>query len=168
MFGLPKTEAPRMIRLTPMTPPEFDAFWERAIPEYAEEKVRAGNWLADGALEQAFGAFRELLPNGLATPGNHLFSIELSATGQTAGLIWLAEERSGAPPTGAIFELYVEEGFRRRGIARQAMLAIEPIARQFGLQSLRLHVFGHNAPARALYESLGYGVTNVNMAKPLM
>ena len=36
-----------------------------------------------------------------------------------------------------------------------------------GLETLALHVFGHNPGARALYEKLGYEITNINMAKHL-
>ncbi|MEK7442994.1 MAG: hypothetical protein AABZ78_19470, partial [Chloroflexota bacterium] len=37
-------EKVNMIQLLPMTQPEFDAFLESSIPEYAADKVRAGNW----------------------------------------------------------------------------------------------------------------------------
>jgi hypothetical protein len=35
------------------------------------------------------------------------------------------------------------------------------------LARIGLHVFGHNPGAQALYAQLGYGVTGLNMAKPL-
>jgi ribosomal protein S18 acetylase RimI-like enzyme len=39
--------------------------------------------------------------------------------------------------------------------------------RDKGNTQLRLHVFGNNAVARALYESLGFQTTNVMMSKSL-
>ena len=47
------------------------------------------------------------------------------------------------------------------------MLALEEEARRFGLTALALHVFGHNTAARALYEGIGYQITNINMRKDL-
>jgi ribosomal protein S18 acetylase RimI-like enzyme len=70
-------------------------------------------------------------------------------------------------PSGFIYDLFVEEPWRGRGLAGQAMLALEERARQLGLATLYLHVFADNPVARALYDKLGYRVTSLNMAKPL-
>ena len=51
--------------------------------------------------------------------------------------------------------------------ARAAMIAIEDEVRQLGIDRIGLHVFGHNRGAWALYDQLGYEVTNVNMAKTI-
>ena len=50
---------------------------------------------------------------------------------------------------------------------RGAMLAAEAIGQREGWSEIALNVFGPNARARALYESLGYAVVNTNMAKRL-
>jgi ribosomal protein S18 acetylase RimI-like enzyme len=47
------------------------------------------------------------------------------------------------------------------------MLALEVKARELGLATLSLHVFVFNHEARALYEKLGYAITNINMSKAL-
>ena len=83
------------------------------------------------------------------------------------GDIWLAVDQAAPVRAGFIYDLFIEEPYRRQGLAAQAMLALEDEARALGLQSLALHVFGHNLGARALYEKLGYEITDVNMAKPL-
>jgi ribosomal protein S18 acetylase RimI-like enzyme len=36
-----------------------------------------------------------------------------------------------------------------------------------GLSSLALHVFSFNTGAQALYRSIGYGISGMNMFKPL-
>lgn len=43
----------------------------------------------------------------------------------------------------------------------------EQEAKNLGLKEIGLHVFGFNAPAIALYESLGYKTTDLVMAKTL-
>ena len=47
------------------------------------------------------------------------------------------------------------------------MQQLEEIAREMGLRQLELHVFAFNDGARTLYDSLGYTVTGLNMAKRL-
>jgi RimJ/RimL family protein N-acetyltransferase len=52
--------------------------------------------------------------------------------------------------------LMVAQGSRRRGVGRALMEAAEAWAREAGISKLELHVFPHNEPAIALYETLGY------------
>ena len=47
------------------------------------------------------------------------------------------------------------------------MRSLEDEVRRLGDSSIGLHVFGHNAPARRLYEKLGYSETHINMVKRL-
>ena len=151
------------ITITPMDEVAFERFLERTIPEYAHEKVTAGNWSPEGSVERARAEYQKLLPDGLDTPNHHLYSIERG--GEDVGVIWLtAAEAVG---DGFILELYVNEDARGQGVASAAMRMLEDEARRLGFQKLGLHVFGHNATARALYEKLGYTVTNINMAKSL-
>jgi ribosomal protein S18 acetylase RimI-like enzyme len=156
-----------MVRLVPMTPDEFNAFLERDIAQYAAEKLKAGNWSSAEALQRSRDEHYQLLPQGLATPGHHLFTIRDDDIGQGVGTLWLAEQRGWAKPTGFIYDLYIDERFRRRGYASRAMLALEEKAVELGLDTLALHVFGHNHAARVLYEHLGYEIMNINMAKSL-
>jgi RimJ/RimL family protein N-acetyltransferase len=50
----------------------------------------------------------------------------------------------------------IARDYRRRGFGRALMRAAETWAREAGVRKLELHVFPHNEPAIALYESLGY------------
>ena len=52
--------------------------------------------------------------------------------------------------------LMVSRSYRRRGAGRALMRAAETWARRVGVMKIELHVFPHNRPAIALYESLGY------------
>jgi GNAT superfamily N-acetyltransferase len=61
----------------------------------------------------------------------------------------------------------IEEAHRGQGYGRQSMLALEEKAKGLGLRTLALHVFAHNAEARALYEGLGYEIKSLNMEKLL-
>src|SRR3972149_3780449 len=154
-----------MISLRVMTEEEFQAFLAESIPEYASEKVKAGNWTAEEALERSREAHAKLLPQGLDSPNQHLYAIEHEAT--HVGRLWLSVDPQTAGSAGFIYDLFVDEPFRRQGIAGEAMRLLEKEALRLGVNSLALHVFGYNLAARALYQKLGYEITNINMSKAL-
>ena len=156
-----------MIDLVPMTPEEFALYLERLVVAYAADKVRAGNWTSDESVRRSREECQALLPMGPDTPGQHLYRILDTETGERVGVVWLAEDTRKLSPTGFIYDLEVEAPYRRRGFATRAMLALEVKARALGLDTIGLHVFGFNREARALYEKLGYEITNINMSKAL-
>ncbi|MCX2179444.1 GNAT family N-acetyltransferase [Streptomyces sp. SKN60] len=57
--------------------------------------------------------------------------------------------------------LAVAESARGRGVARTLLRAAMDRARAEGARRITLRVLGHNAPARALYESEGFAVEGV-------
>jgi len=63
--------------------------------------------------------------------------------------------------------LVVADGHRGRGIGRQLMAGIEAWARGQGAADLRLNVWAFNAPARALYDELGYDTRLLTLGKAL-
>jgi RimJ/RimL family protein N-acetyltransferase len=154
-----------MIALRAMTEEEFKAFLAQSVPGYASEKVKAGNWTPEEALERSRQDHTKLLPEGLASPNQYLYTIELG--GSPVGRLWLSVDRQRAGAAGFIYDLLVAEPFRRQGIAEEAMRLLEREALRLGVSSLALHVFGYNLAARALYEKLGYEITNINMSKAL-
>lgn len=149
-----------------MTEGEFRVYLEGAVKTYAEEKVAAGNWPAEGSVKRSAREFSSLLPEGVASKNNHLFSIWNASDDKTVGMIWFAVEE--AKPTAAfIYDFSVHEAHRSKGYGREALLALENRAKALGITAISLHVFGHNRVARALYEKLGYETTNINMTKRL-
>lgn len=156
-----------MVRLEPMSEDEYQTYLSRTIPEYAAEHVRGGRWSPEEALEKSAEEYRGYLPQGLATPKQHLFSIKEETTGDSVGMLWFSEEQRGSGLAAFVYDVWIDERFRRRGYAEQAFQALERLAGDMGLQRIELHVFGHNQPARALYQKLGYAETNVIMAKTI-
>ena len=156
-----------MLELIPMTEAEFTAYLAGAIKNYADEKVKAGNWPSEGALGRSEYDYLSLLPEGVASKGQHLFSLEDAATGQNVGMIWFAVGEQDGQQIAFICDFLVHEAFRGRGYGKEALRALEQKVKALGITSISLHVFGHNCAAWALYEKLGYEVTNVNMTKQL-
>ncbi len=62
----------------------------------------------------------------------------------------------GAAPVVNIHDLHVRSAFRRRGIARQLLGAVEREARRIGACKLTLEVQQKNRPARSLYAAFGF------------
>ena len=152
-----------MTTLTPMSEAAFERFRERIVPEYATEKVAAGNWPLEGSLERSKAEFDQQLPDGVQTLKNYLYTI--TQDGLEVGAIWLAGSEDQRK--GFVYELYVDKANRGQGIAYAAMRLLESEAVRHGFTSLGLHVFGHNRIAQRLYEKLGFAVKNINMSKTL-
>jgi ribosomal protein S18 acetylase RimI-like enzyme len=148
-----------------MTQIECDLFLERVIPEYAEDKVHAGQWDEANALERSRKEYLDDLPQGVDTKNQYLFTVFDGE--QAVGMVWLSANLNDVAQSGFISELYVDEKYRGKGYGKQAMLLIEEKARELGLKSIGLHVFGVNQTARNLYEAVGYEVTSLNMKKVL-
>ena len=154
-----------MIKLVPMGQDAFAAFVKASTASYAEENVLAGRWPATGALERSRNEFQKLLPDGLATPDNFVFEIQLDGSQVAVGALWLAVMTNGGSRTGHIYQLQIHEAYRRRGFATAALMAAEDFCSARGITSLGLHVFEFNQGAKALYDTLGYSVTSYNMSK---
>jgi RimJ/RimL family protein N-acetyltransferase len=159
-----------MVHLRPMTQAEYDSWLADEIQAYADEKVQAGAWDPADARQRSEDEHQKLLPLGLETPNNYLYRILAETPHGSApvpvGMLWVAVP-SWRPPLAFVYDFVIEAAYRRRGYATQALQALDETVRALGLDTIGLHVFGHNHAARALYEKAGYVVTDVNMAKKL-
>jgi ribosomal protein S18 acetylase RimI-like enzyme len=155
-----------MIQLVPKTEKEFQTYLKEETERYAEANVKAGYWKKTEALKKSIEAHNQLLPQGLTTPRHHLFTITTDNK-KPVGTIWVAEDCRSETPAGFIYDLFIKEPYRGKGLATQAMLLLEEKAKQLGLKVLYLHVFAFNKNAKHLYEKIGYHITSVNMAKQL-
>jgi len=155
-----------MIQLLPMTPLEYEPWLAQAIADYADDKVRAGTWEAGDAIERSRNDFQQLLPDGLASPDNYLYCVwsDDAPLDTPVGVLWIAVLRR-KPAQAFVYDFVIFEPYRRRGYGGQALRALEDKVRGLGLDTIGLHVFGHNHGAIALYEKAGYEVTDINMSK---
>ncbi len=150
-----------------MSVAEYDAWYPRAVHEYVEDHIKAGSMPADKAHEMAANQFAELLPDGVETAEHHLLMGE--SGGERVGLLWLRipAATTSVDVNAFVYDVEVDADKRGAGFGRGLMLAAETYAADHGASTIKLHVFGSNTVARALYESLGYETTNVAMARPL-
>ncbi|MFD9797102.1 GNAT family N-acetyltransferase [Streptomyces sp. NPDC059070] len=148
-----------------MTQAEFTVWHHDEQENYARSWIDRGV-PADQARAKAEADHRELLPDGLATPGVHL-EVLVSA-GAVVGQVWVGRKATAAGPAAYVYDVAVAREHRGRGHGRSLMLLAERAALAEGMTTLSLHVFSDNTPALRLYESLGYEPTEYNRAKALL
>jgi len=125
---------PARVALRPMTAAEFQGYRDRAFAA-------------------SVASTEQLLPDGLDTPGQHLWTAHDGEA--LVAILWIAVDG----PTGYIYDIEVHHDQRRRGYGREVLDAGARAAHDLGARELGLNVFGHNDGARALYERAGYATT---------
>lgn len=153
------------LQLTPMTQEQFVPYLANLMTNYAAENVTSGRWRADEAEAQAAKQIQGLLPDGLASENQHLFALTVGAA--QVGVLWFAVQPGGFGPVAFVYDIEIFADHRRQGYATQALHVLAHKAAGLGLVAIRLHVFGHNQAARALYEQTGFVPTNIVMEKRL-
>lgn len=151
--------------LKPMTQTEFESYQEILVKDYAQENVEAGYWDESDAIERSRKSVSDLLPQGVATPNHHIFTV--CEGEQRVGIVWMRATLDAPIKSGFIFDIAIEEDQRSKGFGKQTMQLVEDQAREMGLTQMGLHVFAKNKVARNLYEGLGYEVKSLNMTKLL-
>ena len=153
-----------MSALRPMSDLEFNTWLAEALPAYAADKVASGQWAADAALALSNNEHDELLPQGLLTVDNHLYSI-VDADGSPVGMLWFAVRTKFNARIAYVFDIDVWPVHQRQGHGTRAFAALEAEVQRLGLAGIALHVFGHNTGAQALYARLGFQPTNISLYK---
>jgi ribosomal protein S18 acetylase RimI-like enzyme len=153
------------MNVRPMTQPEFEAWQATALAAYAEDVARSRSIPLEEAQRVAREGHARFLPDGLETAGVRIVVGEDDA-GERVGILWIGPNPDGVGPAW-VFEIEVEEPRRGQGWGRALMREAERLAREDGHAELGLNVFGSNAVARGLYESLGYEATAIQMKKRL-
>jgi GNAT superfamily N-acetyltransferase len=140
---------------------------EDAIRHYAQDKIRSGEWAEHEALRLSATDHDALLPLGVDTPDHHLFTVYDADTDERVATIWLTLRPVASRVEGFVYDIEVVEKYRGQGYGRATMLAGIEKARELRADTVGLHVFGHNALAHALYKSLGFVETHINMSLEL-
>lgn len=150
------------MELRQLTKIEFETYIHFSLESYVNELVKSGFGNIDEAKKNADETFKRILPKGMNTEGNYFnYAYE---DGKRVGFIWYSIR---GKDTAFIYDFYIEENMRRQGFGRKVLLECERKVKEKGIKHIKLHVFGHNKGAYALYESLNYYPTNIQMKKDL-
>ena len=155
------------VRLRPLHEDEYAAFETESMRQYADDLHQNGGLDRDQAEAKAQADFASLLPDGLATAGHTITAVERIEDGERVGRLWFAARDSNGRTVAYLYDIEIDEAWRGQGLGRATMRELEREALRQGYDVLELNVFGGNAPARALYRSLGFAETAVSMKKPL-
>jgi ribosomal protein S18 acetylase RimI-like enzyme len=153
-----------MVRLTPIAEQEYDAFYEYVIHDYADGLIRAGNARPDLAVEVSKQQCQPVLSNRLASPNQFFYLVRRDTpSAEHVGYLWWGIREQYGIRTAMLYFIGILEPYRRRGYATRVLRLLEKQTQDAGLDEIRLYVFGHNAPARSLYEQAGYTVVSATM-----
>lgn len=154
-----------MLELKPMTDQDYE-FWSlRSRMNYAQSKMKANGTPRDEAVKAANAEFERHLTAGRETKDNFLYS-GFSDDGRV-GFVWIQLRGIGSRRRAYVCDIVVEPDQRGKGFGKQIMLAVEKLMPDLGVSKIGLHVFGYNEAAIALYKSLGYITTDLEMEKTL-
>lgn len=151
------------IEFKSMSEEKFEQYCKRQIEEYASEHVKAGNWSEDEAVDKAKKQFDQLLPDGLATKGNFLFSV--CYEDEPIGILWLNVRPTPQGKHAFIYDIRLDDVQQSKGLGKATMKKLDKYAEQHDIKKIALHVFAHNHRAVGLYKKMGYEMTDHQMAK---
>lgn len=154
-----------MLKLRKMSEYEYANYLKESLPNYAEEKMKGEGLSKEDALKVAQDSYNRLLPQGLKTENQFLFSVTESASEKVIGTLWFAKKVEGTKSYAFIYDILLSPEVRGKGLGKVIISLAESEVRKLGLKSMGLHVFGHNEVAINLYEKTGFRTTNRIMVK---
>src|SRR5918993_5713428 len=111
------------------------------VRHYSADKVRAGAWSQAEAKGRAARDVDGLLPEGPATQDHFIYSVRDDSTDAEVGTVWFALRNSGVGRSVWIYDIKIDESFRRKGYASRTLELVEDRAIKLGARSVELHVF---------------------------
>lgn len=151
------------MNLVKMSEKDFDNYLNIAIPEYADDKIKAGTWKKSDAIHLATESYANLLPKGLHTPNNFLFSIMTSSSIEPIGMIWVKSTNKKL----FIYDFMINEEYRGKGYGKKSLISLDNWASEHQFEEIGLHVFAHNQSAHQLYKKMGYVETDITMVRKI-
>ena len=156
-----------MLNLNEMKPKVFDELMKVEVQNYADEKVKAGTWTQEEALQKSKESFQHLLPDGLQTDHHFLLSLSKPDTNESIGYFWYHFDENHPQKEAFIYNFLIFEPYRGQGLGRRALESLEKHVKKQGVKKLSLHVFAHNKRAIHLYQQAMYDITDINMSKDI-
>ena len=154
-----------MMTLELMSENDFMAFMRKSVPEYAYDQMKAGNWGANEAMTRARAEFQQMLPNGPATPNQHLRVMVMD--GRKVGMVWYFVDTRHQFPKAFLIDFFVFPEERNKGYEAQAMAVFESEALALGVRRVELQIFTHREDEVHFYLGQAYRQVSVFLAKDL-
>jgi len=136
---------------------------DAADREYVEARILSGE-SREVAEAKAAASKAEHFPDGVLLGTHRIF--EVVSEDEVVGILWIGPTAESVTDWW-VWDIEIHEQHRRKGFARAALELGHIEAKLLGAVTMGLNVFGYNAGARELYESLGYAVTSTQMKRSL-
>lgn len=153
------------IILEKMTSTDYENYLSFAIKDYAQDKITAGTWNKEEAIELAAKSFKDLLPEGKDTNNDYLYSIKEDKLDKKVGFLWVHLNKTPYESKFFIYDFVIFEEFRNLGFGKQSISCLTEKAKEMNVTQIDLHVFAHNKGAIHLYEQTGFVATDISMSK---
>ena len=153
-----------MIRLVPMSDRELEEWLTTTWKDYSNQLLNTG-YTPEEASSNIEQNKHALFVNSVPNKDQHFFDIMHDEL--RVGSLWLASREERSAGEWYVYDIVIAEEFRGQGFGRAAMRAAEDYVKSQGGTKLALNVFGPNAVARGLYESLDYTTMAIEMRKDL-
>ena len=146
----------KSIILEKMSKDEYLEFYKISFESQVEELMLKEALSQEAAEDEAENELKEMLPDGLETENNFLFSIKLQD--QIVGYIWFLTEYHEKVKQAFICDFMIYKEFRNKGYGQSALSKMEKAAHEYGCKESVLFVEENNIIAQKLYEKAGYKV----------
>ena len=94
-----------MLELRKMTPAEYSNYMKYSVNNYAVEKQNGEGLTEENALKIAQDSYAKLLPQGLDTPEQYLYSVFDETSEKSVGILWMAKKLNGVKPYTFIYDI---------------------------------------------------------------
>jgi ribosomal protein S18 acetylase RimI-like enzyme len=154
-----------MIRLVPLPDQDLEE-WLALMWADGRSQLQGAGFSSEEASLRIEQNGKALFDNGVPNDDQRVFHVMDEEV--KVGSLWLATREKRNAGEWYVYDIMIDEEHRGKGFGRSTMRAAEDYVRNQGGTTLELNVFGPNAVARALYESLGYKIMTIGMRKSLV
>ena len=154
-----------MIHLVELPNQDLEEWLALMWADYRNQLLGAGFSFEEASLNIEQNG-KALFDNGVPNQDQRVFHV--LDDGVKVGSLWLATREKQHAGEWYVYDIMIDEEYRGQGFGRSTMRAAEDYVKSQGGTILELNVFGPNAAARRLYESLGYKTMTIGMRKDLI
>ncbi|MFC1235009.1 GNAT family N-acetyltransferase [Vibrio sp. F74] len=154
-----------MVVLREMRQEEYPVYCEYFIDDYSQEIALNYGHSMDVSIELAKKDLNKNFPTGLDNNNQSLLCIDADINGTPCLVGYLWHSINTADGSTFIYDFFIADEYRGKGLGKQAMSALERQLHSVGIKQIKLRVAYQNKRALKLYQDVGFVITGINMSK---
>lgn len=144
------------VRLEKMSKDAYAHFIQVSFEHHVEELMQEENMSKEEAEIETRKELDEMLPQGMDTADNYLFSVECDR--RVVGYLWFLTEMNEGVKQAFLCDFQIDEEERGNGYGKAALAEMDKTAQKLECKECVLFVEGINEIAKQLYSKCGYQV----------